>query len=172
MQKGLIKMLIQATAKLRNELNLEELEQKESPPLFSWHANFLRINRRKTVVLVNDACAYTVVLYGLDKDKFTNFAEHVNVGIKNAFERDGIKESLIYKYLNEFKNVTFQKTKNKKYVARMNFAAKEAEFHSRYFSENSIYQPQASVAISRRRFREIDKVFLMRFFSYIYFLYI
>jgi len=149
-------MLIQATAKLRDELNLKECESKERPALFSWHANLLKINKRKTVVLVNDACAYTVVLYGLDKDKFTNFAEHVNVGIKNAFERDGIKESLIYKYLNEFKNVTFQKTKNKKYVARMNFAAKEAEFHSRYFSENSIYQPQASVGISRRRFREID----------------
>ncbi|MFO7814483.1 MAG: hypothetical protein R6V14_01875 [Halanaerobiales bacterium] len=38
----------------------------------------------------------------------------------------------------------------------MNFACKEAEFHSRYFNENSIYQPQASVGISRRRFREIE----------------
>jgi len=149
-------MLIQATAKLRNELNMKEFESIERPPLFSWHANLLRINRRKAVVLVNDACAYPVVLYGLKKDNFTNFAEHVNAGIKSAFEREGIKESLINKYLNEFKNFTFQKTKDKKYVARMNFASKEAEFHARYFSENSIYQPQASIGISRRRFREID----------------
>jgi len=55
-------MLIQATAKLRDELKLKELEPKERPALFSWHANFLRINRRKTVILVNDTCAYTVVL--------------------------------------------------------------------------------------------------------------
>jgi len=149
-------MLIQATAKLRDELNLKELGTKERPPLFSWHANLLRINRRKTVVLVNDVCAYTVVLYGLKKGQFTNFTELVKIGIKTAFEREGIKKSLINKYLSEFENFTFQKTKDKKYVARMNFASKEAEFHSRYFSENSIYQPQVSALISSRRFREID----------------
>ena len=149
-------MLIQATAKLRNELNLKEFEQKERPPLFSWHANLLRINRRKTVVLVNDASAYTVVLYGLKKDDFNNFAEHVKDGIKIAFEREEIKKSLINKYLSEFGDLTFQKTRDKKYVARMNFAAKEAEFYSRYFSENLIYQPQSSTLISSRRFREID----------------
>jgi len=65
-------MLIQTTKKLRDELNLEELEQKERPDLFSWHANFLRINRRKTVVLVNDACEYSVILYGMKKDDLIN----------------------------------------------------------------------------------------------------
>ena len=60
-------MLIQATAKLRDELNLKELESKERPALFSWHANFFRINRRKTVVLVNNACDYSVILYGMKK---------------------------------------------------------------------------------------------------------
>lgn len=39
-------MLIQATAKLRNELNLEELEQRERPALFSWHANFQKIENK------------------------------------------------------------------------------------------------------------------------------
>ena len=71
-------MLIQATAKLRDELNLKDLDQKERPPLFSWHANFLRINRRKTVVLVNDATDYTVILYGMKKDDLNNFPDRVN----------------------------------------------------------------------------------------------
>jgi hypothetical protein len=65
-------MLIQATAKLRDELNLKELESKERPALFSWYANFFRINCRKTVILVNDVCDYSEILYGL-KMKFIRF---------------------------------------------------------------------------------------------------
>ena len=85
-------MLIQATAKLRDELNLKECESKERPALFSWHANLLKINKRKTVVLVNDACAYTVVLYGLDKDKFTNFVSMLMLVSKMLLSEMGLKK--------------------------------------------------------------------------------
>ena len=111
--KGLMKMLIQATAKLRDELNLEELDQKERPDLFSWHANFLRINRRKTVVLVNDACDYSVILYGMKKDDLNNFPGRVKEGIRRTFEREGIKESLIEKYLSQFEDFFYKKAENR-----------------------------------------------------------
>ncbi|MFO7814486.1 MAG: plasmid pRiA4b ORF-3 family protein [Halanaerobiales bacterium] len=156
MTKGLISMLIQATTKLRNELNLEELDQKERAALFSWHANFKRINRRKTVILVNDACAYTVVLYGLKKDDFLNFPERIKEGIRQAFEMEGIKDSLIEKYLSEFEDFTFQKTKNRKYVGRLTQACKDIEFYADEFNENEIYQAESSKNISHMLFKEID----------------
>ena len=149
-------MLIQATAKLRDELNLEELEQKESPVLFSWHANFLRINRRKTVILVNDACAYTVVLYGMKKDDFLKFPERVKEGIRRAFAMEGIKKSLIEKYLNEFKEFNFQKTKNRKYVGRLTQACKDIKFYADEFNEKQIYQSESSKNISHMLFKEIE----------------
>ncbi|MFW6281167.1 MAG: plasmid pRiA4b ORF-3 family protein, partial [Halanaerobium sp.] len=135
-------MLIQATKKLRDELNLEELEQAERPPLFSWHANFLRINRRKTVVLVNDATDYTVILYGMKKDDFNNFSERVKEGIKMTFEREGIKNSLIEKYLSQFKNFYYQKAEDRSYIARMNNSCKMAKRFSDRFNEKEIYQPR------------------------------
>jgi hypothetical protein len=119
-------MLIQATKKLRDELNLDEFEPEERPPVFSWHANLKRINRRKSAVLVNDACAYTVVLYGLKKNDFLNFPERVKEGIKN---------SLIDKYLNEFKDFTFQKTRNRKYVGRLSQTCRDIEFHEDEFNK-------------------------------------
>lgn len=149
-------MLIQATAKLRDELNLEELEQKERPDLFSWHANFLRINRRKTVILVNDACAYTVVLYGLKKNDFLKFPERVKEGVRRAFKMEGIKDSLFEKYLNEFNDFTFQKTKNRKYVGRLTQTCKDIDFYADEFNEKEIYQDESSKNISHMLFKEIE----------------
>jgi len=141
-------MLIQATTKLRDELNLEELDQKERPALFSWHANFLRINRRKTVVLVNDACDYTVILYGMKKDDFNHFPERVNEGIRKTFEREGIKESLIEKYLSQFEDFCYQKAKDGSHIARMNNSCKVAKRFADRFNENEIYQSQVAKNIN------------------------
>ncbi|RCW46659.1 MULTISPECIES: plasmid pRiA4b ORF-3 family protein [unclassified Halanaerobium] len=141
-------MLIQATKKLRDELNLEEFEQKERPALFSWHANFLRINRRKTVVLVNDACDYTVILYGVKKDDLNHFPDRVKEGIKRSFEREGIKGSLIEKYLSQFEDFFYQKAKNRSHIARMNNSCKEAKRFADRFNENEIYQPQVAKNIN------------------------
>jgi hypothetical protein len=148
MKEGLINMLIQATTKLRDELNLEELDQKERPTLFSWHANFLRINRRKTVVLVNDACDYTVILYGMKKDEFNHFPERVKEGIRKTFEREGIKESLIEKYLSQFEDFFYQKAENRSYIARMNNSCKVTKRFADRFNENEIYQSQVAKNIN------------------------
>jgi hypothetical protein len=143
-------MLIQATAKLRDELNLEELDQKERPDLFSWHANFLRINRRKTVVLNNDASNYTVVLYGMKKEDFNKFSARVKEGIRRAFELEGIKDSLINKYLSEFEDFTFQKANNRSYIGRLNYSFKMTErYEGRFnFNQKEIYQSEISKKIS------------------------
>ncbi|MGM0603880.1 MAG: plasmid pRiA4b ORF-3 family protein [Bacillota bacterium] len=143
-------MLIQATAKLRDELKLKELEQKERPPLFSWHANFLRINRRKTVVLNNDASNYTVVLYGMKKEDFNKFSARVKEGIRRAFKLEGIKDSLINKYLSEFEDFTFQKATNRSYIGRLNYSCKMAERHADRinFNQKEIYQSEIAKRIS------------------------
>ncbi len=133
-------MLIQATTKLRNELNLEELVQKERPPLFSWHANFLRINRRKAAVLVNDASDYTVILYGMTKDDFNNFPDRIKEGIRRAFQHEGIKAGLIEKYLSQFEEFCYQKAKNRSHIARMNYSCKLAKRFADRLNENEIYQ--------------------------------
>jgi hypothetical protein len=141
-------MLIQATKKLRDELNLQELEQAERPPLFSWHANFLRINRRKTAVLVNDATDYTVILYGMKKDDFNNFPDRVREGIKRTFEREGIKASLIEKYLSQFEEFYYTKAENRSYIAKMNNSCKVAKRFAERFNENDIYQSRIAKKVN------------------------
>lgn len=61
-------MLIQCTKKLLDELNIKPgaLHEPtgEEEPLFSWHANLIKLKRRKAVVLVNDSNKYVLVLFG------------------------------------------------------------------------------------------------------------
>jgi hypothetical protein len=66
MYLGVLEMLIQCTKKLLSELKIEtSLPLEEEDTLFSWHANMLTVNRRKTLVLMNDSNRYIIVLHGL-----------------------------------------------------------------------------------------------------------
>jgi hypothetical protein len=70
-----MKMIIQATKKLRDKLKLEKLKQEERPPLFSWHANIIQIDYMNLVVLVNDSSAYMVVLTGVEEDEWYDYCD-------------------------------------------------------------------------------------------------
>jgi len=63
-------MLIQCTKKLLDAIERKPVAYEEKNLLFSWHANLITLNRKKTVVLVNDKTRYAVVLYGLKAKDF------------------------------------------------------------------------------------------------------
>lgn len=56
--------------KLLEELNIKPELQLTEEPLFSWHANLITVNRRKTVVLMNDKNRYVIVLRGFKMKDF------------------------------------------------------------------------------------------------------
>ncbi|MGB9680329.1 MAG: DUF6933 domain-containing protein [Thermoanaerobacteraceae bacterium] len=71
-------MLIQCTKKLLDVIKRKPVVYQEENLLFSWHANLITLNRRKTVVLVNDKNRYVVVLYGLKTKDFKRFNVIIN----------------------------------------------------------------------------------------------
>lgn len=71
-------MFIQCTKKLLAQMRYEpEHIDEPEQPLFSWHANLLTINRRKAVVLMNDASRYVIVLYGLKARDFSHLDTYI-----------------------------------------------------------------------------------------------
>jgi len=113
-------------------------------PLFSWHANIVRVNRRKTVVLVNDASRYNVILYGLKAKDFKNIENITLSGIGEILLSDGVNTEIIDKYLEEAGQVVFSKTQNRTLVARLNKGCEAADiFYDCYF-EDSISQSLVS----------------------------
>ena len=92
-------MLIQCTKKLLDALKVKPENPPEEEALFCWHAHLVIMDRRKTVVLMNDQNRYIVVLHGLKAKDCKEFHKLVVQGIRQAFREEGIKEEVIDRYL-------------------------------------------------------------------------
>ncbi|WP_071460893.1 plasmid pRiA4b ORF-3 family protein [Bacillus massilinigeriensis] len=141
-------MLIQCSKKLLDQLKLPAVPGNEEDEFFSWHAHMVMINRRKTVVLVNDSSLYVVVLYGLKAKEFQNLGRIAKDGIRKTFEAEGMKDEVIEKYLDALGEVSFAKTKNRSTVARMNKACETVLYFEEDLDLESMYQPQLGKRLS------------------------
>jgi hypothetical protein len=67
-------MIIRCTQKLLAELKIRSIpEESENEPFWSWHANVFRIERRKCVLITNDATLFTMFIPALKKSDFNFF---------------------------------------------------------------------------------------------------
>lgn len=92
-------MLIQCTKKLFDELKVEPTAANNEKPLFSWHAHLITVNRRKTVVLVNDSNRYIIVLHGMKAKDFKNFNELIKNGIRETLLAECIKAEIVEQFI-------------------------------------------------------------------------
>jgi len=142
-------MLIQCTKKLLDELGIKNPPQKKEPGLFSWHANLITFNRRKTLVMVNDSNRYAIVLYGLKKRDFEHLNEIILSGIRDVFRNECIDEAAIDEYLGRAGEIVFARTRDRSSITRVNQAAQEVDFYSKDVIEGEIIQGVISRKISR-----------------------
>lgn len=145
-------MLIQCTKKLLDELKMKPEARLEEEPLFSWHGHLLMINRRKTVVLVNDQNRYVVVLHGLKAKDMNRLDEIILQGIRETLQAEGILDEVIEKYLLSSKEVTYTKTKDRTSVARMNKACEEVYFYGDLLDNETLFNTRISQRVSRSLF--------------------
>lgn len=141
-------MIINCTKKLQDELGIKPELVEVHNPLFSWHANLIKINRRKTLVLVNDVARYNIVLYGLKAKDFKNIKKLIYDEIYKTFENDCINRDIISTYLEEAGGITFSKTQNRTQVARMNKGCEAVDIYSESIKEGSISQIKISKQVN------------------------
>jgi len=91
-QNGRRKMQICCTKKLLESISVTPEEHFNIDPLFSWHADVFTIDRRKTVVLVNDKNRYAVILYDLRAKDSKNFGSIFVEAIRRVLQEEDIKE--------------------------------------------------------------------------------
>ena len=142
-------MLIQCTKKLLDELWVKAAEKEEKkPPLFSWHANLIKINGKKCVVLMNDKNRYVIVLYGLKARDFKNMDELITGAVWETFRDECIKDEIIEKFIKNAGKITYSKTGDKSTVAKLNYACDEVKLFELLLDSGSIYQPLLSRRVS------------------------
>lgn len=150
-------MNICCTKKLQDELVIKPSVPEALAPLFSWHANFLRVNRKKAVVLVNDASRYNIVLYGLKAKNFTKLSELIPQAIRETLLSDGVNPEIIDDYLSAAGAISFTKTNGAKPVAWLNKGCEAAEIFSEHYVGSSIVQSDISKKANRHIFMEMNK---------------
>ncbi|MGD6969310.1 plasmid pRiA4b ORF-3 family protein [Rossellomorea vietnamensis] len=141
-------MLIQCTKKLLDELKITAQEQSDENPLFSWHANIIKLGRKKTIVMVNDQTKYVIVLYGVKAKDLKNLSGLLLQSIREIFKAEGIKPEIIEQFIQKSGQASFTKTKDRKSVARMNRACEDFYFMTDLIDEESIVQVGVSMKIS------------------------
>ena len=141
-------MLIQCTKKLLDELNIKSEWQGDEEPLFSWHANLITVNRRKTIVIVNDKNRYVILLHGLKAKDFKNLDTPIVQAIRETFQQECIKDEIIEQFIQHAKEINFTKTKDRTSVARMNKACEEIYFNEDLLTSDSLIQSNLSIRVN------------------------
>ncbi|WP_409967504.1 plasmid pRiA4b ORF-3 family protein [Bengtsoniella intestinalis] len=147
-------MIINCTKKLQEELDIKPEKLEITDRLYSWHAHIIRVNRRKTVVLVNDASRYQVVLYGLKAKDFKNLSQLILDGIATILLSDGVNPQLVDAYLEQCGFVAYSKGQGAKYTAWLNKGCEIAEWYGDECDEGDLVQR----ALSRRGCYNLGKL--------------
>lgn len=127
-------MQIALTNKLAKALKMNpEIETKEEAPLFTWTANWITTwdNRRAedTLVLVNHANRYTVVIYELKRKDLKDISSIIKTAIKNTILAENINPEIVEEYMLQAGEINFTKNTNRKATAWVNHAGRESSFY-------------------------------------------
>ena len=113
--------IIRCTQKMLHELQVDPLECVEPTNwLESWHANVFTIERRKCVLVSNDATLYSMLFLGLKKSDFSDFQFLLNETFFKSMLGDGLPQNLIERGLNVGDEVVYTKSTDRRVQGSMN----------------------------------------------------
>lgn len=137
-------MHIQCTNKMLDFLKVKTEEINTDDDIYAWHINYMIIQRKKFIILMNDLTRYSVVLYGLKKTDFNDPIFFLQKAILISMHFDGFPQELVLKYINGIEEVTYNKTKNRKLVSQLNRAMQDADWYAHDCLYDQIFQPEIS----------------------------
>jgi hypothetical protein len=124
--------IIHCTMKLLKELDESPSSSITPGPLSGflgpWHANLIRIERRKCLLLTNDRTLYSILIPGVKKKDLCNFPELFALHLKRHLEKEGFGPEDIAKALREYDEIAIAPTANRSMLGSMNDLAYQADF--------------------------------------------
>lgn len=114
-------LTIRCTQKFLKELKVTPTEvEPQGGYIGGWHADLLRIERRKCVLVTNDATLYSLFIPGLRKPEFEHFGEVFMQHLFKNLRCEGFLQNQIERVLNEYKETKIAKTNNRSVLGSMN----------------------------------------------------
>jgi hypothetical protein len=150
--------LIRCAQKLFKELKVKPTEELPNfGCIGGWHANLLRIDRRKCVLFTNDQTLFSFFVPVLKKPEFVHFDEVFRQNLFKCLLNERFSQYQIEKVLDEYREVKFAKTKNRSVLGSMNDLAFQIKYRVESPGGLSYLEPIAlNQALNRIPFKAID----------------
>ena len=143
-------MHIQCTKKLLDFLKPEITNKNTDDDLYAWHANYVIVDRRKFLVIMNDLTRFNIVFFGVKKKDFKDPKIMLQKAIIMTMTFEGYDYDLIMKYISGMGEVTYNKTKNRKLVAQMNRAMEDAWWDCEDYLYDQLHQVEIANRLNDR----------------------
>jgi hypothetical protein len=118
-----VSLVIRCTQKLLAEIPANFVDSSAEGE--GWHANLLRIDRRKCVLFTHDATLYALFVPGLKKSDFAHLDEVFGQRLFKTMLWDEFPQEQIEKMLDACRVIRFTRTNNRRVLGSMN----EMRFH-------------------------------------------
>ena len=121
--------ILQCTKKLLTELKYKTSESMQFENILSnWHANLLRIDRRKCVLFTHDITLYSFFVPGLKKNHFERFREIFGQNLFKNLVDENFSQKHIEIFLDDIKEINIGKTGNRSVLGSMNDLAFQLKY--------------------------------------------
>ena len=149
-------MYIQCTKKMLDKLDSEKIRMVSADEcddgadgFYSWHVNYITINRRKVIVCMNNLIRYPIILYRPKAKDIAHLESRIKEGIRTAFLEEGIPQELVEEYFRNCGDVRFSKTKDRKLLAKLNQTCQIVQYYAELLDEDTVVQNRASLKLGR-----------------------
>ncbi len=120
---------IKCTAKLVKELGTEQINEVDQPAnLFDWHANLLRLNRKKYVLFTNDQTLYSVLVRWTKTLKTAGLLARFRLELFKNLMSEGFLQERIELFLSHHSQISIKKTNNRSVLGSMNDLTFQIEY--------------------------------------------
>ena len=120
-------MIIRCTQKLLKELRIKPAEPEVVNDVGNWHANLLRIERRKCVIFTHDKTLFTLFVAGLKRPDFDRIDHVFGQKLFRAMRLFEFDQVQIERMLDWSQHNTYTKTNNRSVIGSMNDMAYHVE---------------------------------------------
>ncbi len=113
--------IIRCTAKLLTELKTKPLIGPfQSSGWCDWHANLLRVDRKKCLLFTNNQTLYSIFLSSMKKSDLENFDKVFRLGLFTSLLAEGFTEPQIEYVLSKHQQIVIAKTNSRSILGSMN----------------------------------------------------
>jgi len=120
--------MIRCTQKLLKELPMEPSEDVTVLPAACWHANLLRIDRRKCLLFTHDSTLFSLFVPGVAKPDFRHLPDMFGQALFRTMRQFDFSQPQIESMLDRSRNVQVGRTNNRSVLGSMNDMKQMIEF--------------------------------------------